>query len=210
MKRKLLSVFFILVISSIVANAQAPPKILPPAAPPGLVRNVDPSPEVQRYMLQKLLKERMNFAAHIETKEVPSYDLVVGKNGPKMKVAEPSTDGTGSMMIPRVNQGRMVLDITKMRMTTLAANLSPRVGRPVFDKTGLTDMYDFKLEYVPEQDLAVVPTDGGSGSTVVPVSDPAGPTVLSAVEDQLGLKLVPSRGLLKIVVIDHVDKPEAN
>ncbi len=165
---------------------------------------------VQSYMLQKLLKERTNLVVHTETKEVPTYDLVVGKNGPKMKVAEPSTDGTGSRMIPRINQGRMVFDITRCPMSAFAANLSGPAGRPMFDKTGLTGIYDFKLEFVREQNLAVVPADDASGSPVVPPADPAGPTLQSAVEDQLGLKLVPSRGPIKIVVIDHIDKPSAN
>lgn len=166
---------------------------------------------VQSHMLQKLLKERTNLAVHIETKEVPTYDLVVGKNGPKMKVAESSTDGTGSRMIPRINQGRMVFDITRCPMSVFAANLSGQAGRPIFDRTGLTGIYDFKLEFVREQDMsAVVPGDATTGGAVVTPSDPAGPTLQAAVEDQLGLKLVPSRGPLKILVIDHIDKPDPN
>jgi uncharacterized protein (TIGR03435 family) len=166
---------------------------------------------VQSYMLQKLLKERMNLAVHVETKEVPTYDLVVGKNGPKMKLAEPSTDGTGSRMMPRINQGRIVFDITHTPMWVFAGNLSAQAGRPVFDKTGLTGIYDFTLEYVRDQNLSVtVPADGAPGSPVVIPTDPVGPSLQSALEDQLGLKLVPSRGPLKVVVIDHIDKPGAN
>jgi uncharacterized protein (TIGR03435 family) len=81
----------------------------------------------------------------------------------------------------------------------------------VFDKTGLAGIYDFTLEYVREQDLAVtVPGDSASGTPVVTPTDPAGPSLMAALEDQLGLKLVPSRGPMKVVVIDHMDKPNAN
>ena len=84
-------------------------------------------------------------------------------------------------------------------------------GRPVVDKTGLTGLYDFTLEYVREQDLAATaPGDSASGTAVVTPPDPTGPSLMSALEDQLGLKLVPSRGLIKVVVIDHIDKPNAN
>lgn len=166
---------------------------------------------VQRYMMLQLLKERMNFAAHVETKEVPAYDLVVGKNGPRMKVAEPSTNGVGSLMIPRMVGGRLVTNFTRMPMSVLALNLTGPAGRPVFDKTGLTGIYDFTLEYVREQDLAAtVPGDSASESAVVTPADPAGPSLLSVLEDQLGLKLVPSRGPMKVVVIEHMDKPGGN
>jgi len=166
---------------------------------------------VQRYMLLQLLKERMNFAAHVETKEVPSYDLVVAKNGPKMKAAEPSTSGIGSLMIPRLVRGRLVTNFTSMPMWVLASSLTGPAGRPVFDKTELTGIYDFTLEYVREQDLAATaPGDSASGTAVVTPADPAGPSLMSALEDQLGLKLVPSRGPIKVVVIDHIDKPNAN
>jgi uncharacterized protein (TIGR03435 family) len=166
---------------------------------------------VQRYMMQQLLKERMNFAAHVETKEVPSYDLVVAKNGPKMKAAEPSTSGVGSLMIPRIIRGRLVTNFTRMPMSVLAFNLTGPAGRPVFDKTGLAGIYDFTLEYVREQDLAAaVPGDNASGTPVVTPTDPAGPSLMAALEDQLGLKLVPSRGPINVVVIDHIAKPNAN
>jgi uncharacterized protein (TIGR03435 family) len=166
---------------------------------------------VQRYMMLQLLKERMNFAAHVETKEVPSYDLVVAKNGPKMKVAEPSTSGVGSMMMPRLVRGRLVTDFTRTPMWVLASTVSGPAGRPVFDKTGLVGIYDFTLDYVREQDVAAtMPGDNASGTPVVAPPDPAGPSLMSALEDQLGLKLVPSRGPIKVVVIEHIDKPNAN
>ena len=163
---------------------------------------------VQRHMMQQLLKERMNFAAHVDTKEVPSYDLVIGKNGPKIKVSDPKAADNGTMMM-RPDQGKMVLTAKGLPIAQLARNLSGPAGRPVFDKTGLTGTYDLTLEYAREQNLsATVPGDGVAGISSPP--DPGAPSILSAVEDQLGLKLVPSRGPMQVVVIEHMDKPDAN
>jgi uncharacterized protein (TIGR03435 family) len=165
---------------------------------------------VRRYMMQQVLKERMNFAAHVDTKEVPSYDLVVGKNGPKLKISDPNAKDNGSMMM-RMDQGKMVITAKGTQLANLARNLAGPAGRPVFDKTGLTGTYDLTLEYAREQNLsASVPGDSPSGSAVVTTADPGGPSILSAVEDQLGLKLVPSRGPMQVVVIEHMDKPDAN
>lgn len=165
---------------------------------------------VRRYMMQQLLKERMNFAAHVETKEVPAYDLVIGKNGPKMKVSDPNASGNGSMSM-RSDQGKLVLTGKGLLMSNLARQLSGSAGRLVFDKTGLPGMYDFTLEYVREQNLsASVPGDGLTGNPVALPADPGGPTVMAALEDQLGLKLVPSRGPMQVVVIERIAKPDAN
>jgi uncharacterized protein (TIGR03435 family) len=165
---------------------------------------------VQRYMMQQLLKERMNFAAHVDTKEVASYDLVVGKNGPKLKVSDPTAKDNGTMMM-RMDQGKMVITGKGMPISQLARNLSGPAGRPVFDKTGLTGMYNVTLEYTREPNLsASAPGESPSGTAVVTPSDPAGPSILAAVEDQLGLKLVSSRGPMMVVVIEHMDKPAAN
>jgi uncharacterized protein (TIGR03435 family) len=162
---------------------------------------------VRRYMMQQVLKERMNFAAHVDTKEVPSYDLVVGKNGPKLKASDPNAKDNGTMRMMQADQGKSVITAKGLPMSQLARNLSGPAGRPVFDKTGLTGTYDVSLEYVRDQNLsATVP---GEGPSVTP-ADPAGPSLLAAVEDQLGLKLAPSRGPMQVVVIEHMDKPDAN
>jgi uncharacterized protein (TIGR03435 family) len=165
---------------------------------------------VQHYMLLQILKERMNFVAHVDTKEVPAYDLVVGKNGPKFKIADPNAKDSGTMMM-RSGQEKTVLTAKGMELSNLASNLSGSAGRPVFDKTGLKGTYDITLEYVRDQNMsATVPGEGPSGSGVVTPGDPTGPSILAAVEDQLGLKLVPSRGPMQVIVIERMDKPDAN
>jgi uncharacterized protein (TIGR03435 family) len=81
----------------------------------------------------------------------------------------------------------------------------------VFDKTGLTGAYEVRLEYAREQGLSAAAPDGGAaGSALALPSDPVGPSVFSALEDQLGLKLVSSRGPMQVVVIEHIEKPDAN
>jgi uncharacterized protein (TIGR03435 family) len=171
--------------------------------------NRDDRQFVQRYMMQQLLKERMNFAAHVETKEVPSYDLVVGKNGPKLTAADPNAKDNG-MMRMQMDQGKMVLNAKGLQMSGLARQLGGTAGRPVFDKTGLTGMYDFTLEYARDQGLSAgTPEGAASGTGPTMPADPAGPSLLDAVE-QLGLKLVPSRGPMMVVAIERMEKPDAN
>jgi uncharacterized protein (TIGR03435 family) len=166
---------------------------------------------VRRYMMQQVLKERMNFAAHIDTKEVPSYDLMIGKNGPKLKESDPNAKDKGTTRVMQTDQGKATITSKGTQISNLARNLSGPAGKPVFDKTGLTGNYDVTLEYVRDQNMsATVPGEGPSGSGVATPSDPSGPSLLAAVEDQLGLKLVPSRGPMQVVVIEHMDKPDAN
>jgi uncharacterized protein (TIGR03435 family) len=165
---------------------------------------------VRRYMLQQLLKERANLTVRIETKEVPAYDLVIGKNGSKLKEADPNSKENGSMNI-HSEQGKTVLTAKGMQLANLARNLSGAAGRPVFDKTGLTGIYDIDLTYGREQNLSASAPDGGaSGTGPAMPSDPGGPPIMAALEEQLGLKLVPSRGPKMVVVIEHIDKPDAN
>ena len=164
---------------------------------------------VQRYMQQQLLKERTNLSVRIESKEVPSYDLIVGKNGLKLKEADPNAKDNGTSRI-MMDQGKTVLTASGMQMSNFARNLAGSAGRPVFDKTGLTGKYDIKMEFAREQNLSAgVPNAGPSGSTPAPAPDPIGPSVFDSVE-ALGLKLVPSRGPMTVVVIEHMDKPDAN
>lgn len=171
----------------------------------------DDSNFARRYMMQKLLKERMNLVAHAETKEVPAYDLVVAKNGPKFKEADPNAIDIGRMSM-RIDQGKWVIDARGAQVIALARNLAQFAGRPVFDKTGLTGRYDIKLEFAREQPLsAAAPAGGAAGSGPDLPADPAGGlTITAALEEQLGLKLVPTRGPMMVVVIEHVDKPDVN
>lgn len=167
---------------------------------------------VNSYMVLQLLKDRAHLEMHYSTKEVPSYDLVVEKNGPMFKEADPTAKDTGNMSMRGGENGTMVMTSKGLDMTFLAANLGGFAGRPVYDKTGLNGLYDFVLTFVREQNLSAAPggtsssgADAGPGS-----AEPAGPTIAVALEEQLGLKLARSRGMIHVIVIDHLEKPDAN
>ncbi len=97
-------------------------------------------------------------------------------------------------------------------MTYLSHIISGSAGRPVFDKTGLTGFYSFTLEYPIQQTLsAAAPQGTDTSAGLIAAPDPSGgaPTIMDAIST-LGLKLVPSRGPMTVVVIEHIDKPDVN
>lgn len=176
--------------------------------------------EVFRQMFQNLLIERFALAFHHETKEFSVYDLVVDKNGPKIKQAvhDPKAlpaagptprarDGKGFPEIPPGMTGffqtyvgdphgsHAYWTIRAQPLSELALRLTdPNAGRlRVIDKTGLTGNYDYTLEF------STVPFPG----TPVP-DDFVSP--MDAVREQLGLRLVPAKAPLDVVVVDHLEK----
>ena len=88
--------------------------------------------------------------------------------------------------------------------TLLAEELSKETGRDVIDKTGLSGRYDLKLHWTPDES-AVSALDGSAS----PATD-AGPALFTALEEQLGLKLVPAKGPVQVLVVDKVEMPSAN
>ena len=92
-------------------------------------------------------------------------------------------------------------------MEHLAMTLSDLTGRTVRDQTGLTGKFDFKMEWTPEQGGAVVP---GERPEEANPPDISGPSIFTAIQQQLGLKLEPAKGPVDVVVIDRVEKPSVN
>jgi uncharacterized protein (TIGR03435 family) len=140
----------------------------------------------QRLMMQAVLAERYQLKAHRETREMPVYELVVANQG--LKIAEKdSFDGHsgGSFFMPRDwhNYGTM---------EDLASKLAGPLGGTVIDKTGLgTRRFLYELKWT---------SDGQSGRA-------GGPSIVTALEQQLGLKLVPATDQVEVLVIDHIEKP---
>jgi uncharacterized protein (TIGR03435 family) len=155
-----------------------------------------PSQAELRQMFQKLLANRFQLKLHHETRDLPVYALVVGKGGPLMRESGP--DARYSFMIPGSGQWK----VSKLEMSRLARDLTREVGRTVVDFTGLTGYYDFTLEWAPEQ--AAIPTADGA---TLPNS---GPSIFTAVQQQLGLKLESRKHPIDLLIIDHVEKPSAN
>jgi uncharacterized protein (TIGR03435 family) len=147
-------------------------------------------PGAFRLMMRGLLKDRFQFKSHMETKELPVYHLVVGKNGPKLTA---STSANGPMVLGRRGQ----VTFTKASMAVLCTSLSQELGRKVTDRTGVQGDYDFKLEFTPEKGDA-------------PPPDTAGPSLFTGIQEQLGLKLEGGKGPVEVLVIDRIEKASEN
>jgi uncharacterized protein (TIGR03435 family) len=139
-------------------------------------------------MMQSLLADRFQLKVHREIRQLPILRLVVAKGGPKLKVALPDARSESEM-----SNGYISGQATSMQ--TFVFNLSHEMGRQVIDETGLTDNYDFELRWTPD-DQQEAPD--------------AGPTAFTALEEQLGLKLISAKGPVEVIVIDRIERPSEN
>ena len=174
----------------------------------------------REHMLQALLVDRFKLTLHRETRELPLYSLVVAKNGSKLQESKPGEPDKRGFKTPDghpVAQGHFVrmgmgqLDGHSIGTEDIARLLAQQLGRKVVDNTGLTANYDFTLKWTPDegQGPAFRGPEGspGTGSTSAPET---GPSIFTAVQEQLGLKLESQKGPVEILVIDHVEKPSEN
>ena len=153
-------------------------------------------------MVQTLLEDRFRLKFHRETKELPVFALVIAKNGPKLKPTKPEDDATRPSK--GFQGGRGELTGLSANMGGLASRLSTLLGTIVIDRTGLTGKYDFKLQWTPDTMPPMRTADE-------PVDEhPPGPSLLSAIQEQLGLRLGTQKGPVTIISIDSVEKPSAN
>jgi bla regulator protein BlaR1 len=161
-------------------------------------------------MMMSVLANRFNFTFHWETRELPVYDLVVAKGGSKLREAKPGDtypdgpkDDQGQSSAGMIRVGLGTVDAQAIPITSLLEILSSLAGRTVVDKTGLAAKYDIKLRWLPEGSRAN--PDGGGGAAGESDVD-----FFTAIPEQLGLRLVPTRGSVRVLVVDHVDKPSPN
>jgi len=156
----------------------------------------------RQQMLQDLLADRFKLVAHRDTKEFSVYSLVIAKTGSKL--AETKTPTAAGVSIRNSQYGKGPVTMTALHTGTsdLAVQLFGYLDRPVLDKTGLTQRFDFVLRFQPDY---AVPSRADSD----PNPDPA-PSVFTAVQEQLGLRLEPGKGPVDVVVIDHVEHPSGN
>ena len=134
-------------------------------------------------LLQNLLAQRLGLKAHRESRLVAGYELVVAKGGPKL---EP-TKGEGRF----VSIGPNGLSGAKNDAAAIAQSLSYAIHQPVVDKTGLTGSYDIKLSYAPTNN---------------PNADSTSPDIFTAIQEQLGLKLEPTKVPVDYLIVDHIDR----
>ena len=153
----------------------------------------------RRSMLAQVLADRFHLKTHTETKQLPVYNLVVTPHGPKLKPsARQDADNMGGMSS---SDSEVTLDTYPL--SALAFTLSSILHRTVIDNTGLTAHYDLHLTWAPERPAAVAQDDGRSPADL-------DPSIFSAIQDQLGLKLIPAKGAVPTLIIDHVDLPTPN
>jgi uncharacterized protein (TIGR03435 family) len=128
------------------------------------------------------------------------YALTAVKTGPKL-VATSYIEGQNTS----IRNGPGGMQGTNARIWMLANVLSQQLGRSVVDKTGLTGTYHFNLEWTPDPSEPHGPGDPGQ-----PAPDPSGPSIFTALQEQLGLKLESQKGPVEVIVIDRVEKPSEN
>ena len=167
-------------------------------------------------MLRALLADRFKLAVHVEMKKQPVYDLVVARSdghlGPNLKpeaqdceTLRAAVRGTGAGdPCPAHEVATAGHQIRRSRqMGSLSLLLRPDVDRPVIDRTGLTGSYDWELTFTPQWIL-----DGRSDPARPSAAvDLNGPNIFTALQEQLGLKLVPSDDGVPVLVIDHIEHP---
>jgi bla regulator protein blaR1 len=148
--------------------------------------------EGQMLRIQSLLADRFHLKVHTTTKEMPVFALVVAKGGPKLHTPKPGE----AHRLYSSGPGRLAC--YGASMSELADELpDDGVTRIVVDRTGLTGRYDFWINWTPDEI-----SDGAPGNS--------GPSIFTAMQEQLGLKLVPTRGPAEVLVIDHIEPPSAN
>jgi uncharacterized protein (TIGR03435 family) len=161
-------------------------------------------------MLQEFLADRFQLRVHYETKQVPAYALVLAKKGAKFKetpadrIPLSASKGAGGH-ITRSRPGQITEEWVSMPY--FAKFLSLQVQRPVIDRTGLAGRYDLQLDWTPE-DSPSPSTD--TAGRVSAASTASGPSLFTALNEQLGLRLIPEKGTLEMLVIDHVELPGDN
>jgi uncharacterized protein (TIGR03435 family) len=138
-------------------------------------------------MVQALFADRFHLAVHQETRTLPAYDLVVAKGGSKLQLTKSNGKSFGV--------GRTNFHGEGLTMTMIAEELSRITGRVVVDKTNLADRYDLKLEWAADD---------------APTTDNSAPSLFTAVQEQLGLKLESAKEAAPVLIIDHVELPTAN
>lgn len=164
-------------------------------------------------LLRSLLQDRFAFEAHIESRDLPTYDLVTARSdrrlGPKASQtpldcgarnsgAPPPKDSSGDSLCS-ITQGPGRITVRGYSMARFGQSLISQVQRVVVDKTGLSGGWNLEVIYTPDQPVAL------NGAIVPP--NPDAPSLFTAVQEQLGLKLESSRGPVDVLVIDRINRP---
>ena len=167
-------------------------------------------------MLRTLLGDRFKLKTHVESREAPIYALVLaradGKLGPEIKPStsdcagkDPATTGPCAVQPMGRGPGTFGFRASGQSLEGLVQVLTQATGRPVVDRTGLKGFFDFQFHFDPEVMLRAAAQQVNIPPPSSPPSD--SPALMTALQDQLGLKLDSQRGPVDVLVIDHVEAP---
>jgi uncharacterized protein (TIGR03435 family) len=178
-------------------------------------------------MLQDLLRDRFQLRTHRETRELSVYELTIAKTGFKLKEAVPRSGAPADIPPPppgtapptnpealptpppgAIGNFGIGVAASSVPIGALASVLSGILGRPVIDKTGLDGEYDFKFVY-SRVGLTGPPVAVSDSPAALAPPDPR-PSIFTAVQERLGLKLDSTKGPLEVIVVDSVSKPIEN
>ena len=175
---------------------------------------------MQGPMMQAVLEDRFKLKIHRENRQGPVYELTLGKGSPKLKPLQEGscTPVTIGRPLPQLAADQRYcrnmanprgVDFEGGTLAMFAGLLGMILDRPVIDKTGITDLFAIHLEFLPDdftspRAAAVAP----GGPVAVGGSD--APGIFQAIQEQLGLKLVPAKGPVDLLVIDHIERPTEN
>jgi uncharacterized protein (TIGR03435 family) len=155
---------------------------------------------LKQKMVQALLADRFKMIYHMETRELPVYALIAAKGGPKLQPSKSNGSTIDSW------NSKIEIRGGDNTVSLLAAELSKRLGREVIDKTGIAGRYDVVLTWSPDDGTSAPPSVNGAISAAADL----GPSIFTAIEEQLGLKLESQRGPVQVLVIDTIEMPSAN
>jgi uncharacterized protein (TIGR03435 family) len=162
-----------------------------------------PNLKQSRLMFQKLLFSRFNLAFHNESRELPAYAIQIAKGGPKLALTARKPDDNTNFSY----NCQAVLTVRNASVAEVAKGMQEVfMDRPVVDQTGLHNRYDFDLKWTPDESQSYCPSDPARSR-----DDPnAAPDLYTAIQEQLGLRLIRTKAPIQVMVIDHVETPSEN
>jgi uncharacterized protein (TIGR03435 family) len=166
------------------------------------MQKMTPAQQHQRVALmeQSLLADRFRLKVHFETREMPVYALVVAKGGAKLNPAKNEESSRISTLANAREREMTAIGVTLEQFVLSPLVTGPAGGRPVVDQTGLKGAFDFTLKWTPELAASAAAKEVGVDA----------PSFFTAIREQLGLLLVPSKAPVEVIVIDHIEQPSAN
>jgi bla regulator protein blaR1 len=175
----------------------------------------DARPAEMRLMMQAMLEDRFQLKAHRESRELPVYELTAAKSGVKLEPPKPegcTPPRPCGRVLMTISGAGARLEGAQVPMAEFVRVLSNVLARTVVDKTGFSGLFDVRLDFAPDQTLGGLPAPAGSDDPRVPSipADPNHPTIFTAMQQQLGIKVEAAKGPVEVIIIDRVERPAGN